>query len=124
VDSLRAFRFVQSRDSFWKKLNLRTDEAEPQWKQLLQSLGMEITYALSLQAKGKIERSYRWPQDRFVRTAAIEKLSTIEDIRQVLREEVHRYSHLQVHSTTGEIPGYRFKKGRNIGQSAITCPHG
>src|SRR4030042_4808512 len=51
VDSLRVFCFVQYRDSFWKKLNLRTDEADPQWKQLLQSLGVEITYALSPQAK-------------------------------------------------------------------------
>jgi len=73
VDSLRVFRFVQYRDSFWKKLNLRTDEADPQWKQLLQSLGVEITYALSPQAKGKIERSYHWLQDRIVRTAALEK---------------------------------------------------
>ena len=84
---------------------------------MLQSLGVEITYALSPQAKGKIERSYRWLQDRIVRTAAIEKLSTIEEIRQVLREEIHRYNHLQVHSTTGEIPDYRFEKARNAGQS-------
>lgn len=117
VDSLRVFRFVQYRDSFWKKLNLRTDEADPQWKQLLQSLGVEITYALSPQAKGKIERSYRWLQDRIVRTAALEKLSSIEDLRQVLQEEIHRYNHLQVHSTTGEIPDYRFAKARKTGRT-------
>jgi len=117
VDSLRVFRFVQYRDSFWKKLNLRTDEAEPYWKQLLKSLNVDVIHALSPQAKGKIERSYRWLQDRIVRTAAIEKLSTIEEVRPVLREEVHRYNHLQVHSTTGEIPDYRFEKGRKTGQS-------
>jgi hypothetical protein len=117
VDSLRVFRFVQYRDSFWKKLNLRTDETDPQWKQLLQSLGVEITYALSPQAKGKIERSYRWLQDRIVRTAAVEKLSSIEDLRQVLQEEIHRYNHLQVHSTTGEIPDYRFAKARKTGRT-------
>ena len=82
VDFLRVFRFVQYRDSFWKKLNLRTNEADPQWKHLLQSLGVEITYALSPQAKGKIERSYRWPQVRIVRTSALEKLSSIEEVRQ------------------------------------------
>jgi hypothetical protein len=65
------FRFVQYRDSFWKKLNLRTDEAEPQWKQLLKGLGVEITGALSPQAKGKIERSYRWLLDRIVRISAL-----------------------------------------------------
>ena len=117
VDSLRVFRFVQYRDSFWKKLNLRTDEADPQWKQLLQSLGVEITYALSPQAKGKIERSYRWLQDRIVRTSALEKLSSIEEVRQVLQQEIHRYNHLQVHSTTGEIPDYRFYKARKTGRN-------
>jgi hypothetical protein len=117
VDSLRVFRFVQYRDSFWKKLNLKTDEADPYWKQLLKSLGVDIIYALSPQAKGKIERSYRWLQDRIVRTSALEKLSTIEDVRQVLREEIHRYNHLQVHSTTGEIPDYRFEKARKSGQT-------
>jgi transposase InsO family protein len=117
VDSLRVFRFVQYRDSFWKKLNLRTDEADPQWKQLLQSLGVEITYALSPQAEGKIERSYRWLQDRIVRTSALEKLSSIEEVRQVLQEKIHRYNHLQVHSTTGEIPDYRFDKARKAGQT-------
>lgn len=117
VDSLRVFRFVQYRDSFWKKLNLRTDEADPQWKHLLQSLGVEITYALSPQAKGKIERSYRWLQDRIVRTSALEKLSSIEEVRQVLQQEIHRYNHLQVHSTTGEIPDYRFYKARKTGRN-------
>jgi len=32
VDSLRVFRFVQNRDSFWRKHILQTDEADPQWK--------------------------------------------------------------------------------------------
>jgi hypothetical protein len=117
VDSLRVFRFVQNRDSFWKKLNLKTDDADPEWKQLLKSLGVEIIYALSPQAKGKIERSYRWLQDRIVRTAAIDKLTTIEDVRQVLQEELHRYNHLQVHTTTGEIPDLRFEKARRAGQT-------
>ena len=30
VDSLRVFRFVQGRDSIWRKRVLQTDEAEPQ----------------------------------------------------------------------------------------------
>jgi hypothetical protein len=115
VDSLRVFRFVQNRDSFWKKLNLKTDEADPEWKQLLTGLGIEIIYALSPQAKGKIERSYRWLQDRIVRTAAIERLTTIDEVRSVLRDELHRYNHLQVHSTTGEIPDRRFEKATRAG---------
>ena len=104
VDSLRVFRFVQGRDSFWRKHVLETDEADPQWRQVMNVLGVEAIFALSPQAKGKIERPYRWLQDRVVRTCAIEKLTTIEEARAVLKEELDRYNNHQVHSTTGEVP--------------------
>lgn len=90
VDSLRVFRFVRNRDSFWYKTVLKTDEADPQWKQVMRTMGVDIIYALSPQAKGKIERSYRWLQDRIVRTAAIEKVSKIKEVRSILQEEIHR----------------------------------
>lgn len=117
VDSLRVFRFVQGRDSFWRKHVLQTDEADPQWRQVMRILGVDVTYALSPQAKGKIERPYRWLQDRIVRTCALEKLTTIEEAYPVLREEVNRYNNHQVHSTTKEIPSIRFEKARKEGNS-------
>jgi hypothetical protein len=68
VDNLRVFRFVQNRDSFWRKHILETDNIDPQWRQVMRLLKVDVTYALSPQAKGKIERPYRWLQDRIVRT--------------------------------------------------------
>ena len=117
VDSLRVFRFVQGRDSFWRKHVLQTDEADPQWRQVMRILGVDVTFALSPQAKGKVERPYRWLQDRIVRTCAIEKLTTIEEARPVLKEEVNRYNDYQVHSTTKEIPSIRFERARKEGNS-------
>jgi hypothetical protein len=115
VDSLRVFRFVQGRDSVWRKHVLQTDEADPQWRQVLMTMGVDVTYALSAQAKGKVERPYRWLQDRIVRTCAIEKLTTIDEVRGVLKEEISRYNNHQVHSTTGEVPSIRFDKARKEG---------
>ncbi|MBM3120466.1 MAG: hypothetical protein FJ006_13150, partial [Chloroflexi bacterium] len=117
VDSLRVFRFVQGRDSVWRKHVLQTDEADPQWRQVMRSLGVDVSYALSPAAKGKIERPYRWLQDRIVRTCAIEKLTTIDEVRVVLKEEVDRYNNHQVHSTTGEVPSIRFDRARKEGNS-------
>jgi hypothetical protein len=117
VDSLRVFRFVQGRDSFWRKHILQTDYVDTQWRQVMRVLGVDVTYALSPQAKGKIERPYRWLQDRIVRTCALERRSAIEEVRPVLREEVDRYNNHQVHSTTGEIPSIRFEKARREGNS-------
>jgi len=117
VDSLRVFRFVQGRDSFWRKHVLHTDDVDTQWRKVMRVLGVDVTYALSPQAKGKIERPYRWLQDRIVRTCALENLTTLEEVRAVLQEEVDRYNNHQVHSTTKEIPSIRFDKAQRTGNT-------
>jgi hypothetical protein len=119
VDNLRVFRFVQKRDSVWRKHVLMTDDIDPQWRQMMRLLHVDVTYALSPQAKGKIERPYRWLQDRIVRTCALEKLTTLEEVQGVLKDEVDRYNNHQVHSTTGEIPGIRFENARRSGNSLL-----
>jgi hypothetical protein len=110
VDSHSIFRFVQGRDSVWRKHYLLTDEATPQWKQVLEDCNVKTTYALSPQAKGKIERPYGWLQDHLIRTCVREDISTIKPAQQILRQEVHRYNYRQVHSTTQEIPYLRFQR--------------
>jgi len=52
VDSHSIFRFVQGRDSFLRNHYSLTDEKDPQWKQVLDELGIHVEYALSPQAKG------------------------------------------------------------------------
>jgi hypothetical protein len=115
VDNLRVFRFVQGRDSVWRKNVLETDDVITQWRQVLAVLKVDVSYALSPQAKGKVERPYRWLQDRVVRTCALERISSLEDVRVVLRDEVERYNNHQVHSTTGEIPKIRFERAKQKG---------
>ncbi len=117
VDNLRIFRFVQNRDSFWRKHVLQTDDVDPQWRQVMHIMGVKVTYALSPQAKGKVERPYRWLQDRIVRTCALEKLASLEDVRSVLKDDIERYNNHQVHSTTGEIPAICFAKAKQLGDS-------
>jgi transposase len=110
VDSHSIFRFVQGRDSLWRKHHLLTDEATPQWKQTLQDCNVKVTYALSPQAKGKIERPYGWLQDRLVRICVREDIADIQPAQQILRQEIHRYNYRQIHSTTQEIPYFRFQR--------------
>jgi len=117
VDSHSIFRFVQGRDSFWRKHYKVTDEADPQWKQVLDDLRVKLIYALSAQAKGKIERPYGWLQDRLVKTCAREGITDIADAQKVLKKETDRYNYKQVHSTTGEVPYYRFKRKVANGES-------
>lgn len=112
ADQHSIFRYVKDRDkqSPWSTYTKFTDDVNPQWKQVLNACGSVVTYALSPQAKGKIERPYRWMQDRLVRTAAKEHLTTIDELRVVLKQLVEQYNTRWVHSTTKEIPAVRFEE--------------
>lgn len=112
VDQLRVFRYVKNRDSNWVRYTAFTDDAVPQWKQVMQDLTIEPIYALSPQAKGKIERPYRWLQDHLVRTCVREGVTRIEEARKILQHEVNDYNWKRVHSTTKEVPMRRFTVAR------------
>ncbi len=117
VDNLRVFRFITHNQSVHLTQDWHTDDADPRWRQVLRGLGVDVIYALSPQAKGKVERPYRWLQDRIVRTCALEHIATIEEARSVLRDELTRYNQHQVHSTTGQIPDVRFAEAQASGHS-------
>lgn len=117
VDSLRVFRFVQGRDSFWRKHVLQTDDVDTQWGKMMHLLGVKVVFALSPQAKGKVERPYSWLQDRIIRTCALENIGEVAEARDVLHEELDRYNNHQVHSTTKEIPSIRFERAVTEGNS-------
>jgi len=110
VDSYSVYRFVQGRDSFWRNHYRLTDEVNPQWKQVLDDCRVKVTYALSPQAKGKIERPYRWIQDRLVRACYRERISDIKQAQLVLNNLIQKYNHQWIHSTTREIPYIRFQR--------------
>lgn len=111
ADQHAIFRYVKSRDkqSPWREFTKFTDDVDPQYKQVLTEAGTELIYALSPQAKGKIERPYGWLQDRVVRTCMRERVTTPDGARQVLKDEVYQYNWKRVHSTTGEIPMERYQ---------------
>lgn len=110
VDNHSIFRFLERRDSLRRREVKTEEEAIVQWKEVLQDLGIGVTYALSPAAKGKIERPYQWLQDHIVRTCTHEKITRIQDAREILYEEIHRYNYKRVHSTTKEIPAVRYEK--------------
>ncbi len=111
VDQDSIFRFVKGRDYYrYKEHHLQTDDTTPQWKQVVNDCQVKVIYALSPQAKGKIERPYRWLQDHIVRICARENISSLAKANEILFREVHEYNYKRVHSTTGEIPFLRYQK--------------
>jgi len=117
VDSHSIFRFVRGRDSLWYKHHLLTDETTPQWKQVLEDCNVKVIHSLSPQARGKIERPYGWLQDHLIRTCVREDVTEIQQAQRILNQELRRYNHHQVHSTTQEIPYLRFQRALKEKQS-------
>lgn len=111
ADQHSIFRYVKDRDTErnWHHYMKFTDDVLTQWRIALSTCKVDVAYALSPQAKGKIERPYRWMQDRIVRTAAKEKLNTLSELREVVRNLKDAYNNRWVHSTTHEIPRLRFE---------------
>jgi len=122
ADQHAIFRYVKDRDKNrpFNTYTKFTDDIDPQWRQVLKACNVTPIYALSPQAKGKIERPYRWLQDRIVRTAAKDHIDTLEGLRIVLKELVNKYNTKWVHSTTKEIPIIRFENALRNKQSLFT----
>lgn len=80
----------------------------------MELLGIKIIYALSPQAKGKIERPYRWLQDRVIRECVREDVTTIIHAQRILDSIVNMYNYKLIHSTTQEIPYKRFQNAKSL----------
>jgi hypothetical protein len=128
VDSHSVFRYVSHGRSFWHRQRVATDQVSTQWRRVVEKCHMQVIYALSAQAKGKVERPYRWLQDRIVRRCAHDHITELEQARDILQQERKRYNEHQVHSTTREIPALRFQRALREGRTCfkpfeITAPY-
>lgn len=110
VDRHSIFKFTERQITIHRRALMLEDDATVQWKEVLDDLDVEIIYALSPAAKGKVERPYRWIQDHLVRVCARENITRIEQAREVLYDELYQYNHRRVHGTTNEIPDVRFER--------------
>ncbi len=117
VDCHSIFRYVRGRDQLHNRFEKFTDDVDPQWKQVLVDCHIKPIYALSPQAKGKVERPYQWLQDRIIRSCIRENVKTIAHGQRILNAELDRYNHRQIHSTTDEIPYLRFRNAKEQGKS-------
>lgn len=110
VDNHAIFRFIERRDSVWQKSHIKEEDAIVQWKEVLNDMGIQVIYATSPAAKGKVERPYGWIQDHLVRTCVREGITKIDQAREALYAEINQYHDKRVHTTIGETPSLHFEK--------------
>ena len=119
TDNHSIFRFIKRQESYWQTPKVKASDVKTQWERTVKECGMGTINALSPEAKGKIERPYRWLQDRVVRSCAKAGVADISGAKDILAYEVERYNAKQVHSTTGEIPLIRFQQAEREGRTVF-----
>jgi len=117
TDCHSIFRYVKGRDQRHMSFQKFTDDVDPQWKMVIKGCNIKPLYALSPQAKGKIERPYGWLQDHLVRTCIRENVKEINHAQHILNHEREHYNFKQIHSTTLEIPSLRFNSALKANKS-------
>lgn len=119
TDNHAIFRFIERQESRWQTKKVKAGDVKTQWERAVKECGMDTIYAMSPEAKGKIERPYRWLQDRVVRACAKAGVVDMAEAKDILAAEVNRYNTKQVHSTTGEIPLIRFQRAEREGNTVF-----
>jgi hypothetical protein len=99
-DQHSIFKYVKDRDKNrpFNVFTKFTGDVITQWQHVLKECRVNLTCALSPQAKGKVERPYRWIQDRIVRIAARDNLKTLTELRLILKDLIYQYNNRWVHS--------------------------
>ena len=117
TDCHSIFRYIKGRDQLHYQYQKFTDDVDPQWKQVILECNIKPIYALSPQAKGKIERPFQWMQDRIIRSCIRDNVKEINHGQRILNAELDRYNHKQIHSSTQEIPYLRFQNAKDQNKS-------
>lgn len=95
---------------FYRCRNGQEEETVSQFKRALRELGIECIHSTPYQpqGKGKIERLFRFMQDRLVNEMAEAKVKTIQEANAHLKKWIEWYNHCHVHSVTKQIPNERY----------------
>jgi hypothetical protein len=98
--------------SFYRMRSKEERETLSQWKRAVKELGIECIHSTPYQpqGKGKIERLFRFMQDRLVNELILSKVSSIDEANKVLQRWVAWYNSCHLHSVTKELPTVRFRK--------------
>ncbi|MBI4211129.1 MAG: transposase [Deltaproteobacteria bacterium] len=103
---------------FYRLRSGEEQETVSQWKRAVQELGISCIHATPYQpqGKGKIERLFRFMQDRLVNEMITAKVATIQEANAALKRWVTWYNEHHAHSITKQIPQERYVKNNAFGK--------
>lgn len=100
----------------YRQVDQDVRETLPQFKRALLELGIQCIHSTPYQpqGKGKIERLFRFMQDRLVQELVSAKVTTIAEANRYLKKWVEWYNNCHVHSTTRMIPQERYERSNSF----------
>lgn len=107
------------RKSVYQKQQKEAKEFEIQFGVVCNIIGIKLINAKTANAKGKIERPFRYLQDRLCRRMAKEEVRTMDHANRILQEEIEFYNCYKIHSITGQIPIDRVNQSMKNKTSAV-----
>lgn len=83
---------INKKQQRYKEWPFRDEEGLTQFARGCQQLGVELIYANSPQAKGRIERLFETFQDRLVKELRLEKIKTLKETNQLLKRYLPKFN--------------------------------
>lgn len=80
------------RGKVFKVNNSKNKDAETQFSRMCKELDIEINYAGSAQAKGRVERVFRTLQDRLVKELKLQNINNTEDANKMLESFLEKFN--------------------------------
>lgn len=96
-----------------KNYQTLVEDAQVQWKRVMEQLKVKHILANSPQAKGKVERVFLYLQGRLTRRCAKAKIDNIFDAQKILDLEIEYYNKHRIHSSLQEPPWEYWRKATN-----------
>lgn len=118
VDEHSLFKFVRY-EGIHNVLRITDEEANVQFRRVLNTIGVGIIYAKTAQAKGKVERPFDYLQRRLPFECEKYHIKDVKPANKILDDIIYFYNDKRIHSEIEEIPRERFNKAIREGKSKL-----
>lgn len=118
TDKHSIFTYTE-RNSPHRNFQTLVEDAQVQWKRVMQQLKVKHILANSPQAKGKVERVFLYLQGRLTRRCAKARITTIDDAQKILDLEIEYYNKHRIHSSLKKIPWEYWNNAKENGQNLL-----
>lgn len=118
LDRDSIFTFTVVSKSIWQRRRVGA-EGETQFAMMMEGLGIQLWFAPTAQAKGKIENKFKYLQARVPILCARRKATTLQQGQEIVDEVIDYYNTQRSNEETGEIPLARWNTAFLEGRSRL-----